>query len=246
MKFFLKFLILNLFPFLIYGQNIYVKYKFTISDVSSTCEQLYVHKNNILNVRDSVISFKADYANSYIISKKDPPHKVYYYRNLKDNKILIDTYLESNHYLVTDIVPKINWKINIKKTKKVLKYNCTEATGMYRGNKITAFFTKDIPISAGPYKFGGLPGLILELHGDDITFNTWKATEVELHYGKKLSFNYNSKLLPISNENFIKLGDKKNNDILLKLTKNLPSNATLTETKIPRQTIEKIYEWEKK
>lgn len=46
-------------------------------------------------------------------------------------------------------------------------YRCQKAEGELRGRKWTMWFTPDIPIADGPWKFCGLPGLIL------------KATEAE-------------------------------------------------------------------
>ena len=50
-----------------------------------------------------------------------------------------------------------------KEKKKIDNYNCQKATTEYGGRKWEAWFTSDIPISEGPYKFSGLPGLIIDL-----------------------------------------------------------------------------------
>jgi GLPGLI family protein len=47
-----------------------------------------------------------------------------------------------------------------------------------KGQKITAWFTGDIPISGGPEQVYGLPGMILELDADDGTVMAI-ATSVE-------------------------------------------------------------------
>lgn len=39
-----------------------------------------------------------------------------------------------------------------------------KATTVFRGRTYEAWFTPDIPVSDGPWKFSGLPGLILEVH----------------------------------------------------------------------------------
>ena len=48
-------------------------------------------------------------------------------------------------------------------------YETQRATCQFRGRSYEAWFTPSIPISAGPNFFGGLPGLILELHSMDGT-----------------------------------------------------------------------------
>lgn len=48
-------------------------------------------------------------------------------------------------------------------TKKVKGYLCQKATVTYEGRNYEAWFTLDIPLQEGPYKFKGLPGLIIQI-----------------------------------------------------------------------------------
>ncbi|VBB46324.1 conserved hypothetical protein [uncultured Paludibacter sp.] len=57
------------------------------------------------------------------------------------------------------------WKIG-KDTLNVCGYNCQNAFTTYRGRNYTAWFAYKIPISDGPWKFWGLPGLILKIADD--------------------------------------------------------------------------------
>lgn len=55
-------------------------------------------------------------------------------------------------------------------TLTLLGYRCTRATTSFKGRQWSAWFTPDIPVSEGPWKLYGLPGLIL------------KAQDAEGHY----------------------------------------------------------------
>lgn len=58
-----------------------------------------------------------------------------------------------------------NWSIHLEK-KNILGYSCQKATTIFRGRKWTAWFSIEIPVSDGPWKFCGLPGLILSVSDD--------------------------------------------------------------------------------
>mgnify|MGYP000005826146 CR=1 FL=1 len=56
-----------------------------------------------------------------------------------------------------------NW--NLKPETKIIKgYKCKKATVSYGGREWIAWYTLDLPINAGPYKFKGLPGLIIKIN----------------------------------------------------------------------------------
>lgn len=66
------------------------------------------------------------------------------------------------YYYLVETNDEMKWKIE-KETKILANFKLQRATTNFGGRKWTAWFTTDIPISEGPYKFRGLPGLILFL-----------------------------------------------------------------------------------
>lgn len=61
--------------------------------------------------------------------------------------------------------PKISWKIE-NETKKSSSLQLQKATAKFGGRNWIAWFSKDIAFQEGPYKFHGLPGLIVEIYDD--------------------------------------------------------------------------------
>lgn len=59
-----------------------------------------------------------------------------------------------------------DWKIEPDKTV-INGYSAQKATCTFSGRQYTAWFTADIPVSNGPWKFSGLPGLILKVEDKD-------------------------------------------------------------------------------
>lgn len=57
---------------------------------------------------------------------------------------------------------KINWEI-LPDKEKIGKFTAQKAKCSFGGRKWTAWFTVDLPIQDGPYKFNGLPGLIVKI-----------------------------------------------------------------------------------
>ncbi|MDE6796339.1 MAG: GLPGLI family protein [Muribaculaceae bacterium] len=87
---------------------------------------------------------------------------LYIFRSLPKNEMTVYDkvgMLEQGCY--TEPLGEIEWEIG-DSTKNVLGYECVMAKTNYHGRDWTAWFAPDIPISEGPWKLTGLPGLILE------------------------------------------------------------------------------------
>ncbi|ROH96101.1 GLPGLI family protein [Chryseobacterium daecheongense] len=65
---------------------------------------------------------------------------------------------------------KFNWNISNEK-QKIGAYNAQKATTEFGGRKWTAWFSTDLPFQDGPYKFSGLPGLIVKIEDDEKNYS---------------------------------------------------------------------------
>lgn len=73
--------------------------------------------------------------------------------------------LDSEYFWYPDSV-ELDWELG-EETKIVLDYECYKATTKFRGRVWHAWFAPEIPLSLGPWKLSGLPGLILEAYDTD-------------------------------------------------------------------------------
>ncbi|EFK37650.1 GLPGLI family protein [Chryseobacterium gleum] len=104
----------------------------------------------------------------YFITKAIPEQKVYYYEKAAGKQIY---YQEDRpvKWEVTNVIEKQNG------------YSAQKAVTEFGGRTWTAWFTKEIPFSDGPYKFSGLPGLIVKLEDDkgDYKFDLVKKINIK-------------------------------------------------------------------
>jgi len=68
--------------------------------------------------------------------------------------------IATTHYRYEE--PALSWAIG-PATATVAGYACQRATASYGGRQWEAWFTRAVPVSDGPYKFSGLPGLIVKV-----------------------------------------------------------------------------------
>ena len=98
----------------------------------------------------------------------DFPHvrmSTYVYKNYPTGQMTITDRISLQDYCYVDSLHAQTWTMG-DSTREVLGYMCQQATADFRGRRWTAWFTTDIPISDGPWKLGGLPGLILEAYDE--------------------------------------------------------------------------------
>lgn len=86
----------------------------------------------------------------YSVTKKYPKYDVFLHSRILSDK-----------YKISDERP-IVWKITSEK-QKIGEWAAQKAETNFAGRHWFAWFTTDIPIQDGPYKFHGLPGLIVKL-----------------------------------------------------------------------------------
>lgn len=112
-----------------------------------------------------------------LIKTRDTKLPQYYYNRLAEgfyfNEIFYNT-----HLFVKDEF-KLNWRL-VNETKKINNFLCSKATVSFRGRDYIVWFTNEINTPFGPWKLGGLSGLILEVY-DTTGFFKISATKIEIN-----------------------------------------------------------------
>jgi len=87
--------------------------------------------------------------------------------------------LSKNRYGYKESISDLVWELS-DDTATIQNLRCQKATVQFGNRNWIAWFTTDIPISNGPYKFKGLPGLIVNIEDDK---KHWNFELVELEKG---------------------------------------------------------------
>ncbi len=128
--------------------------------------------------KDTTVSLFGKEYNTYeVISNQNFKTDYYLVKDFQKNKVIFSNDVFKNKkFCVEDSLHPMKWKMS-DSTKVILKQHCLSATTEFRGRTYVAFFTPDIAVNNGPWKFGGLPGLILEVFSTDGDYH-FRATKL--------------------------------------------------------------------
>ncbi len=238
--------LLFLFMISTYAQQIHVKYKYVRSPIATLEEDLYIKDGKIISIQDSIITFSDDAVFGNGSQKTNKFHFVSNVSEGKNRDFFFTDLFDNDLVFIHDIVPAAEWKIDYNSTKKIAGYNCIKATSVFRGSPVTVFFTKEIPIDAGPFKFFGLPGLILDARVDGKDYDIWRTEKIDLDDQSKIEFtpSFNN-FAKIEMKPFIEKRDEALYQNALKINKEFGSKEGLRfDAVVERFNIEKRFEWE--
>lgn len=152
---------------------------------------------------------------NFRVSKDYPNLQTIYHTSINASNIA----LKENH--------KINWTI-FPETKTIEGFKVQKATTNFGGRNWIAWFTNDIQIQDGPYKFCGLSGLILHIEDEkgDHVFNL--VGSKKLNYEPSL-IDSKMKEIFLTNEKFNQLWNEYKKDPA-KNIKIIHSSSEMSET----------------
>ncbi|MGV4415157.1 GLPGLI family protein [Chryseobacterium sp. T1] len=120
------------------------------------------------------------------------------------------SYVLLDNLFVLETTDQMTWKLS-EETKQLGGYHLQKVTTQFGGRHWTAWFTKDIDLSEGPYKFRGLPGMIFQISDDK---NQFDFTLVK-SYKLAKTYNTQSILEGFSGHKPIKISEEKLKKIYL-------------------------------
>jgi GLPGLI family protein len=115
---------------------------------------------------------------NYLVNK-DSSKKPVFFTDKENNMLITKVWKFREYHILTETLPVISWEIK-PEYKTLSDLRCQKAVGYFRGRTYTVWFTEAIPISFGPWKLQGLPGLILEAK-DDKNMYFYRATKIKLN-----------------------------------------------------------------
>ncbi len=180
------------------GQSFVVQYAyFKHAEKDST---KIISQNTFLNIEEDYSTFfsEAPYLCDSIMAADEKQGKKINFKALPAD--LIGCFIKKNvlnkeityysdefdeHEFKYNEKPELKWNVG-KESKEIMGFKTLSATVKYAGRDYKAYFTSEIPIQDGPYKFFGLPGLILEIFDEK---NDHHFLAVGISKEKKISIN---------------------------------------------------------
>lgn len=195
------------------------------------------NKETISNMPDGSVNVeKFEYATE---ENENPEYQKFYNENRLNGYERV--YGESKYAITHEPIPTIKWNIEAE-LQYILDHKVQKATARFRGRDYVAWFAPDIKIFDGPYKFHGLPGLILHIYTIDFQYE-WKV------YKLNLFFNNHTLNIKTLEEKYPKANKYTLSEKLKKIKENeekerkyqMSRNSGITDYKIENSGIELEY-----
>jgi GLPGLI family protein len=155
-----------------------------------------------------------------------------YYKDIIEKRFVNQTEIQGKRFLVKDKLSEINWELS-SETKNIGTYTCYKATYSKEVDKVeisikdgetvkdksketivtTAWYTPQVPVSNGPAKYQGLPGLILEVNDGKKTI---VCVEIILNPSQKITVTEPKKGKVVSQKKYTKIQKQKTDEMMEK------------------------------
>ena len=158
---------------------------------------------------------------AYKVAKSYPEMNIQYSEGMMNGMSPVQLAYKEN--------PQFNWKITGEK-QKIGEYNTQKATATFGGRNWTAWFSNDITLQDGPYKFHGLPGLIVKVEDTDKNYS-WELKGnkkiddfQEESYAEKVRPGGAGRVVEVSRDKFEKTFSDYRKDPFASVRQHIPAN----------------------
>jgi GLPGLI family protein len=164
------------------------------------------------------------------------------YFDFKKNVLSSKEKVINDEFIVKEKIPIINWVL-LDEKKSIGDLNVRKAIANYRGRKYIAWYSDKYQLKFGPWKFSGLPGLIIEIYDETKRYHWIMKSIRKNKTGEndfKIGFDTGKE---ISIKEYVVLRYDKKVELINR--SKLPRGTKVEVGKINRNGIELIFEWEK-
>jgi len=177
----------------------------------------YNQMDSILRARRNQGVKEINMGKIYSIIDTKPLINYKIYKNIKHPQYIHIENILLDRYSYSDSL-RLNWMIEEKKRDSVNGFLCQKATTFFAGRNYVAWFTLDLPLQAAPYKFDGLPGVIIRVH-DTQEHYSFELVSLYKSTGKEYLYKKDSGVHEITRTEFLQqrknVGNKTYMELLL-------------------------------
>jgi len=218
-------------PQTIDSANLIVKYDLQFKQDTADLEYVRTERTLLL-IGSSINQYISENLYNYLIGLKDiknqeqfasllsdpnnrPPLPKFRYKIYKNYPIGKTSYIEripGTTFIYKEEYCHFNW-ILLEDTSYYQNFHIQKATTHYGGRDWVAWFCPEIPYSDGPYKFCGLPGLILKIY-DTKRHYTFEMISIN-HLNESIDIELpDATFVETTREGFLKAKENFRNDII--------------------------------
>lgn len=198
-----------------FSQNVTIEYNTTINTndavLSTSTNYTYIlsknESNYFNNFKDSLSQFKykkiidevREVGDIKLVTLSDNKYgyirKDFFYKNYEKDTLIYNEIISINKQFVGEKINLFDWEIKPKSDTLVLGFKCQIATTKFRGRIYEAIFSPEIAPYGGPWKFDGLPGLIISVKSLDNYFIIYPI-KISINSGDTKTINpYSEKII---------------------------------------------------
>jgi len=117
-----------------------------------------------------------------------------------------------NSYEYTQPVPQISWR-ECEDDSTICDVPCKKATCRFGGREWTAWYAPSFPLQAGPYLFGGLPGLIFSISDNKDNYRFTLNGVENLRHGTKIYLRAGHNIIKTTREKVRRAIENEHRDV---------------------------------